>query len=155
MSQNNKKKPFVLYLLMILILFQAISAIGGGAVLVVSPSGGMMGIPLSGLKNTPFSNFLIPGLILLILLGFFPLLIFISMIKQPGWSILNKINIYKDRSWIWAYSLYLSIMLIIWILIEIFFIGYDPLQTYYGMLGVTMLILSLTPQVMQYYKREK
>jgi len=33
-------------------------AIGGGAALIISPSGALMGMPLSVLENTPFNSFL-------------------------------------------------------------------------------------------------
>jgi hypothetical protein len=49
-----------------LLAFLGIGAIGGGGALIISPSGKLLGgIPLSLLKNSPFNDFLIPGIILL------------------------------------------------------------------------------------------
>jgi hypothetical protein len=41
-----------------LLAFLALSAIGGGGTLIISPSGKLLGgLPLSLLKNSPFDNF--------------------------------------------------------------------------------------------------
>jgi hypothetical protein len=152
MKNQKKKRPFMLYLLMALILFQAISAIGGGLCLVISPSGSLFQMPVQNLKNTPFRDFLIPGIILLVFLGIIPAILFYALIWHPEWNFPDKLNIYNNRYWIWSYCLYISIMLIIWILVEILLIGYDPLQTIYGLLGVSILIVTLLPSIMTHYE---
>lgn len=55
--------------LLFLLSFLGLGAIFGGGVLIISPSGKMFGMPLSMLDNSPFNNFLIPGIILFSLLG--------------------------------------------------------------------------------------
>ena len=44
--------------------FLSLGAIGGGGVLIISPTGVLIGMPISELKNSPFNSFLIPGIIL-------------------------------------------------------------------------------------------
>ena len=56
-------------LLMVLLVFLAMNAIGGGFLLVFDPSGATLGIPVGLLADTPFSNYLIPGLILILANG--------------------------------------------------------------------------------------
>ena len=46
-------------LLIALLAFLGLGAIGGGAVLIISPSGKLMGMPLSILNPSPFTDFLI------------------------------------------------------------------------------------------------
>ncbi|MEI7983103.1 MAG: hypothetical protein WCI71_15745 [Bacteroidota bacterium] len=57
----------------------------------------------------------------------------------------------KGVHWAWTYSLYLGIMLIIWIMVEMVYIDYDILQTIYGLLGVIIVIVALLPANMRYF----
>ena len=148
------KKPYLIYLLIFLVFFQALSGLGGGIALVFSPSGKTIEMPLSMIENTPFANFLIPGLFLLLILGLFPTLLGYAMIKEPNWNWANKLNVYKKYHFLWAYSTYLGLILIFWINIQIFMIGGGHiLQFIYGILGVLIVIVTLSPQVMNYYEQ--
>ena len=146
------KKLFLLKLLIFLVLFQAISGIAGGIGLTLSPSGESIGMPISMLDNTPFKSFLIPGLFLLAILGIFPLILGFAMIKEPKWKLLNKLNVYDNYNYLWACSLYLGLILVSWIIIQVYMVGGENiLQLIYGLLGALILIVSLSPQVMEYY----
>ena len=145
------KRPVTFYLLLSLIVLQALSGIFGGLSLSLSPSGHFMHMPLSMLDNSPFSNFLFPGMILLILLGFFPAFIGWALLFRPSWTWPGIINIYKGIHWAWAYSLYIGIILVIFILFEIMFIGYDILQIIYGLVGTGIIITALLPSNMRFY----
>jgi hypothetical protein len=69
MTTKPAKRPLALWLLMLLLLFQGISATPSGFLLVLDPTGGRMQMPLEMLAGSPFPNYLIPGLILSIVLG--------------------------------------------------------------------------------------
>jgi hypothetical protein len=148
------KKPFAVYLLLILIFFQALSGLFGGMMLVISPSGSFFQMNAAEmLHNAPFANFLIPGLILLILLGLFPAFVSVSLMIKPSWKRAGMLNIYNKKHWAWTYSLYSAIMLILWIDIEIMMLGGGHiLQTIYALLGVAILIIALVPAVQHYYE---
>ena len=150
----HKKKPFARTILLFLLLFQALSGLIGGLGLILNPGGDVIQIPLSLLGSSPFDNYLIPGLILFLLLGVYPFIVFYALIKKPEWKLFSVINIYKDRFWGWTGSLYTGIILILWIDFEILFIGFYTflyLQTVYGFLGVLILIVTLMPSVQNYY----
>ena len=102
-----------------LLAFLGISAIGGGGALIISPSGKLLGgLPLSILQNSPFSNFLIPGIILFWVLGIFPCLVVYSLIERPINKLAESLNFFKDMYWAWSFSIYVSFALIIWIQVE-------------------------------------
>ena len=68
--------------------FLAITAAWGAALLILSPVGSPMQIPVSVLEHTPFHSFLIPGIMLLVsqgLLGFVVLAIAIFCKRGYGW----------------------------------------------------------------------
>ncbi len=140
MKDEKKKRPFPVYILMLLMLFQAASGLYGGFSLVSEPSGGMLQMPLSILDGTPFSNYLVPGIILLLLLGVVPLMVLPAL--------------WRPVKWAWDGALGVSVALISWIGVQILMVGYapaPPLQLIYGSLGVIMLILVLLPPVRRFY----
>lgn len=148
------KKPLLLHLLIFLVFFQALSGLAGGIALTFSPNGDAIQMPLSMLENTPFNNFLIPGLFLLIFLGLFPSLLCYAMLKEPNWNWATKLNVYKKHHFLWAYSLYLGLILILWINIQMYIVGGgNILQFIYGILGALIVIVALSPQVMDYYEK--
>jgi hypothetical protein len=137
---NGKNRPFAAYLLLFLIFFQGLSGLFGGAGLVLDPSGRSLQIPIVWLENSPFENYMIPGIILLIVLGVFPLVVLFALLKKINWA--------------WTGTLLLAIALLIWLGVEILIIGYQadpPLQAIYGVVGALMLLLVLLPPVRRYY----
>lgn len=147
------KKSFRNFLLIVL-GFLGIGAIGGGSVLIISPSGELLGIPVSEISNSPFNSFLIPGIILFTFLGIIPLLMIIALIKKPESRLAEQINLFKDMHWAWTFSLYIAFALIIWIQVQmVFFQGVHWLHTFYMFYAVAMIIIALLPQVKIFYKR--
>jgi hypothetical protein len=69
MDFKPQPQTFSLRLLLDCLAFLGLSATFGGIVLVVNPTGGLLGMPISLLRFSPFDDFLIPGLILGIVFG--------------------------------------------------------------------------------------
>ncbi len=149
-----QKKPPTIYLLVLLLAFQSLGGLFGGISLVLSPSGEILGMPLAMLEGSPFNSFMVPGFILMVLLGILPGILAFAVYRRPVWKWFGFLNIYRGIHWAWTYSLYVGIMLIIWILIEIMWIEYDILQTIYGLAGVVIVILALLPANMRYFAWE-
>lgn len=137
---TNQSRSISVYLLMAAVLFQGLSGIAGGIGLVGDPSGRSIGIPLNWLTGSPFADYLIPGLILLVGLGLFPLVVLYGL-----WT---------RRYWGWLGALLVGLALLVWIAVEVLIIGYQPqppLQLIYGSLGVIIAVLALLPGVRSYY----
>jgi hypothetical protein len=142
------------YLLIATIIFLAISGVYGGVALILSPSGDFLQISTSFLESTIFNSYLIPGFILLIFLGLFPVFVAYGLITKRRIRWANKINIYKRRHWAWTYSLYTGIILVLWIDIQVMMLGGGYiLQSIYAIIGVLIIVLTLTPQLMRFYKK--
>jgi len=136
MKSQNHLNHTVSYFLMGLMLFQGISGLYGGITLVMDPSGDLLQMPISMLENSPFNNFLVPGLILLTILGIFPIIVLYGL--------------WKRRLWSWTGTLAVSFTLIIWIGVQIWMVGYHPkppLQLAFGLLGLILLGLVMSPSV--------
>lgn len=134
------KRPFVVYVLLLLLLVQALSALAGGIPMIVDPSGAMFGFPADMLENSPFDNYLVPGLILTFVLGVFPLAVVFGL--------------WRRKAWAWGGSAAVGVALVIWIVVQVLMtglnVGYSPLQAVYGLLGFVLIVLTLLPSVRRY-----
>lgn len=121
-------------------------------ILILYPEGDFFEIPTEVLNDSPFDNFLIPGIILLVLLGLFPLFVFITLILKPDWHWVNRFNVYSHHHFSWTFALYSSIILVLWMNFQFMFIGCgDIIQTIYSFIGIGMIMLTLVPSVIRYY----
>jgi hypothetical protein len=109
-------------ILLILLALLGSGAIFGGGVFIISPTGRLFGMPLSMLANSPFSNFLIPGIILFGVLGIAPIGLALALIKKPEYKFAELFNFYSDMYWAWTYSIFIAFALIIWIQLEMVFL---------------------------------
>lgn len=148
------RRPPAVYILWVLVLFQAVSGLFGGVALLASPTGALLQMPLSMLDGTPFSNYVVPGLILLLLLGVLPSVLVYALLARPMWLRADILNIYREVHWSWTYALYTGIMLVIWMDVQIFLVGYGHfIQTLYGLIGIALVIAALVPSVRKYYTK--
>ncbi|MBN2281762.1 MAG: hypothetical protein JXQ65_14365 [Candidatus Marinimicrobia bacterium] len=102
-----KKKYFIIQ--GFLQSFVALGAIPSGVLFLLAPDGSKIGLSLDILHNSPFTDFFIPGLFLLMVNGLFNLAgAFLSFFKSKycGFG-----------------GIGLGIFLIIWILIQVYYIG--------------------------------
>lgn len=152
----KKARPFALYILLALLFFQGISGLAGGAVLMIKPDGSLIHMPLSILKGSLFSSFLVPAVILFAVLGVFPLFTFYTAIALPEWKFLVRLNIYKQMHIAWMCSLFTGFGLIIWTGAEMMIIGSGSLlQAVYAITGLLILVFTLMPPVIKYYSRNE
>lgn len=146
------RRPVATNVLLFLLLFLSLGALFGGVVLVLDPSGELLQMPIIILKNSPFNNFLIPGLILFTVSGVIPALVFYSLLKQPQWTWVNVLNVYSDMYWAWTFTLYVGFALIIWISVQTLIINsVHFVHTGYVLLGISIVCIALLPSVRQHY----
>lgn len=138
-----------------LFVFLGLGAIAGGGAMIISPSGELIGMPLSMLEKSPFNSFFIPGVILFSVLGLIPLLLIIALHKKPESKLAEQFNIYKDMHWSWTYGIYIAFTLIIWIQLQMVFLHtVHWLHTFYMFYAVAIIIIALLPQVRNLYKKQ-
>jgi hypothetical protein len=142
-------------LLIFLLLFLGVGALGGGALLIILPTGKLLGgLPLSILDHSPFNDFLIPGIILFLVLGLFPCLLAVALLKKPANKFAEFFNFFKDMYWGWSYSIYVAFALIIWIQVETIYVrGTSWLQTFYMLYAIPLIFVALMPQIRTLYKK--
>lgn len=146
--------PYSKYFLPVLLGFLGVGALGGGGILLISPSGKLMGMPLSMLDHSPFSSFLVPAIILFLVLGVAPLVLIVALWNKPASKFAEQLNYITDMHWSWTFSIYLAFALIIWIQMQLVFLqAVHWLHTVYMFYAIVMIICALLPGVRKLYKR--
>ncbi|MEO1260961.1 MAG: hypothetical protein AAFZ15_19330 [Bacteroidota bacterium] len=139
-------------LLMLFLFIQILSALPAGWSFISDPSGGIIGISTDLLDDSPFADYLIPGLLLFIVLGLFPIIILYGLIKKRPFKLAEKINLYPNQHWSWTLAFYFGIVLVVWINVQLFFLKeFFIFQFIYSMLGVMLIILAHVPSTMKDY----
>lgn len=140
------------YLLIILHFLLGIGAVFGGLSFIIDPTGLLLKVPLSLLDHSPFSSFLIPGVILFFFLGVAPIVIGLALIFQWNGKLIYKLCVFRDKHWSWSFSLYIGFVLIVWINIQIYIIGLSSVvHLLYILIGLGIQIITLLPSVQNYY----
>ncbi|MGI8386869.1 hypothetical protein [Robertmurraya sp. P23] len=148
----KQRKSFACYLLICLHFLLGIGALFGGGVLIIFPDGSILSMSLSMLQNSPFDNFLIPGIILFVGLGILPLVTAIFLISEKPLKIAEKLCLYKEIHWSWNHSLYIGFILIIWITVEMYMIqAVAFIHVFYIFLGIFIQSITLLPSVKEHY----
>jgi hypothetical protein len=107
--------------------FNAVSAIGGAIAIFLTDG---LGMPRSLLAGSPFSTFLLPGALLLVVVG--------------GTQVLAALLLFLRRPSALFWAALAGFTMVTWILIETAIIrGFSFLQAFYYLTGITELVLVL------------
>lgn len=151
---QRKKRPKAVGFLYFLLGFLGAGAIGGGIALLIDPTGGMLGMPADEvLKRSPFSDFFIPGILLLAVFGLLPLCVLYALVRRPEWGWADALNPFKDLHPAWTLSLYVGFGQIIWIMAETYIMNAVSLiHVLYMTIGLLIQIAALLPSVQEYFR---
>jgi hypothetical protein len=104
------------------------------------------------LDKSPFNSYFIPGLLLLLMNGIFPLVTVFGLVIKNGSQVLNRLNIYKNLYWGWTFAVYSGIITNIWIIVQQLMADYFILQTIIAAVGLLIIVVSLLPRVITFYR---
>ena len=100
MKLNNFNKQ-VRIVAIILLFITGLNALAAGYSFIVEPSGEGLGMNVGYLKHSPFSNFLIPGLVLFVAIGMNSFVVaFIAILKKSYYSIFIQLQGCIITGWI-------------------------------------------------------
>ena len=108
--------------------FIGVGAVAGGLGLALDPTGGNVGMPLELLDETPFTNFLIPGIVLFVVNGL--------------GSLIGAIASFARHRYAGHAAIALGAFLMAWVLVQVYwFAGFHWLHWLY--LGLAIVELAL------------
>jgi len=106
-----------------------LSALSGGLTLALNPDGGAMQLSVTQLSRSPFSDYLVPGVLLAVVVGGANLLASVLSVSQHRWSR--------------AASLVAGLSLVGYVGCEVLMFPASPLQVVAGALGLIIVALAL------------
>ena len=121
--------------LIVLCMFNTLSAVAGGVGLLIP---GSMGMPVSMIRNSPFGSFLWPGLILLVIVG--------------GTQGLALIAVWRRRGTALFWPTIAGFGLLIWIFVEVGFMETFAIHIVYfvtalAQLSLVVALLGVVPRI--------
>ncbi len=134
---DRPRPPVTAWVLLVLLLIQGLGGLAGGLSLTIAPDGSILQMSTSLLDGSPFPDFLVPGLILMLVLGVLPLV--------------AAVGLWLRRNWAWYAAFVVGCGLMIWILVEIVIIPYNWLQPLFGGVGLLIFVVSLLKPVRRFY----
>ncbi|MGD0575816.1 MAG: hypothetical protein ABSB61_10695 [Anaerolineales bacterium] len=154
MKEKAGSRPLVLWALILLQFLLGLGALAGGGVLILGPDGHLIQMPVSMLKGTPFRDFLVPGILLFVLVGIYPILAGYSLLARPDWRWPDRINPFHRAHWSWAGSLAAGVVLMVWIAAQVILLrAVAFLHVLYFAWGIAMILLTLSPGVRRHLAR--
>lgn len=112
---------------LLLTFFNSVQAIYEGINFITAPDGSGMGLTVQLLEHSPFKNFVIPGLILLISIGLSGLIVAAALLMQL-----------KDYYW---YIIIQGFIVMVWIAVQIFMLQrISPLHFIIASVGLLLCI---------------
>ena len=152
MTATRASRPTTIYVLVGCLLFLSLGAFMGGISFLVDPTGAILGVPMSWLKGSPFPDFIIPGLFLLVVFAIAPLIISYGLLARPEWPLLGAVTAATREHWAWTGAVVVSVLLIVFEVVEYFSIQYFFfLQPVMAALALIMLALAFRPVVRKHY----
>jgi len=141
-----------------LVLLEAILAFFGfasGSQFILDPSGGTHNMDTSILEGTPVGDFLLVGVFFVTCYGILQILTIYGLWKLPRWRWTDPINKWTGQNWAWTATAATGVVLIVWIIVEIYYIGSPDgfprfLQVSFALLGIVILALTLLPRTRAY-----
>lgn len=109
-----------------------------GAMLLLDPSGGTLGLPRSLLGATSFADYRIPGLLLFVAVGLFGLVAAAGLVLRARWA--------------WPVGVTYGIVVVGWIAVQVVLLGYvSVLQPAVGLAGFAIVVSLTVPAVADAY----
>ena len=85
--------PGLARLASLLEVFLGVGALFGGAALILAPDGHLLGMPTRLLAGSPFSSYLVPGIVLFTCVGVAPLLAAVITIRRQAFAPLAAVAV--------------------------------------------------------------
>lgn len=134
---EHASRPLAVRLSVLCAVSLGSSAVYGGVILMLNRANDPLGMPLEWLDDTPFRDYLVPGLTLFSVFGLGSFVVVFGVLRR--------------RAWAWAAAIGLGVAQVVWIAVEVFFLRMiQPLHIAYGGLGAVLVALATRPSVREY-----
>lgn len=150
---TTMKRPIALWILVFWLVLLAVGGLYGGVAMLLDPSGGLLQMT-DVLSLLPVSNYILPGLFLLFIMGVLPIFLIYGLITRPQWSWLDALFHHVPYYWAWTGTVVVGVLLSIWLIVEGVLIGFKwTIQYVTAVNGLCILLFVFCPSVKTFYKK--
>lgn len=147
------KHPLAVWILAFWLLFLAFGGLYGGISMLLDPSGASLQMD-EVLNLMPVSDYLLPGLFLLLVMGLVPLALIYGLLARPSWPWLQSLFSRTRAHWAWGATALLGLGLLLWLAVQGFLIGFRwPIQYVTAANGLLILLFAFLPPVRAHYQQ--
>src|SRR3954454_10780526 len=100
-TRRQTGRPMAVWLEVALLTYLAIGGLVGGVAVITDCTGASIGARLSWLDGTPVSDFLLPGLFLLMVFGIGSIVVIAGLLWRPDPGVLRRIDLALHHHWAW------------------------------------------------------
>ena len=145
------QRPLALWPLLFLLLLLGTGGLYGGIAMLIDPTGGLLQLT-EVLPLLPVSDYILPGLFLLVAMGLAPIALAYGLLARPDWSCAQALSGWSRHHWAWTGTLALGVTLATWLIVQGLLIGFNwPIQYITAADGLLIMLLALTPAVRRFY----
>lgn len=127
-TNSPEARNYLKYVALLLLFLNGVSALVGGIPMIIHPDGSSSGLPLRYLEHSPFTDYLVPGIILVMMNGVLSLLVFLGLIfnaRHHAWLVMGQ-----------------GIVLSVWIIIQMIMLReINFLHVAFGSIGIGLILL--------------
>ena len=146
------KHPAALWILVFFLVFLALGGAVGAYYFLSDPTGKAIGMEKE-LALLPVPNYTLPGLFLLIVMTLAPLFLTFGLVAKPKIDLIQNLFRFAPYHWSWTGTVLLGIGLMLWLVVEAYFIGFNaPIQYVTAVNGFLILVLPFIPAIKNHYK---
>ena len=147
------RRPLTLWPLVFLLFSLAMGGLYGGLAMLIDSTGGSLQLT-EVLPLLPVSDYTLPGLFLLIVMGVAPLVLTYGLLARPNWNWAAKLSRWSGHHWAWTGTLGLGVALACWLIVQGLLIGFkSPIQYITAADGLLIILLALMPSVRGFYAK--
>ncbi|HCO93644.1 MAG TPA: hypothetical protein DIU00_06795 [Phycisphaerales bacterium] len=145
------QRPFTLWPLLFFLLFLSLGGLYGGIAMLADPTGGSLQLT-DTLPLLPVSDYILPGIFLLVVMGLVPLMLTYGLLARPKWRWAERLSRWSGHHWAWTGTLGLGVTLAVWLIVEGLLIGFKwAIQYTTAVDGLLIMLFVLLPGVRKFY----
>lgn len=148
------RRPLTLWPLLFLLAFLGLGGLYGGIAMLIDPTGDILQLT-EVLPLLPVSDYILPGLFLLVVMGLAPLVLTYALLGRPNWAWTQKLPLWNSHHRAWTGTLGLGVILAVWLTVQGLLIGLKwAIQYITAVTGFLIILFALSPGIRRFYANE-
>ena len=147
------QRSYTFWLLLFFLLFLLLGGLYGGIAMLTDPTGGSLQLT-EILPLLPVSDYILPGIFLLVAMGLAPLLLAYGLLARPKWRWAEGMSRWSGNRRAWTGTLVLGVTLAAWLIIQGLLIGFKwTIQYITAVNGFLIVLLVLLPGIRRFHAK--